>query len=194
MFFLGIFSFILFFFSDLNDVFFRKKTLRFLFPLGALLLAISVGFQAFSHKAEASAPVKIIFSLLALVFLVLTVYSLFFAIPVDDAYKKPGQKRRVCTAGMYALCRHPGVLWLSLFFICLSVSTAFPFYSAIVYIVLDILLVIFEDIVVFPQVLEGYGEYRKRVPFLIPNARSIACCLGFFYQTKKGIQPGEIPR
>ena len=47
MFFLGILSFILFFLSDLNDVFFRKNTLRFLFPLGALLLTISVGFQAF---------------------------------------------------------------------------------------------------------------------------------------------------
>ncbi|MGI5936434.1 MAG: hypothetical protein ACOX7I_06510 [Oscillospiraceae bacterium] len=88
---------------------------------------------------------------------------------------------------MYSLCRHPGVLWLSLFFICLSVFTAFSIHSAAAYIVLDILLALFEDIVVFPRLLDGYGEYRKRVPFLIPNADSIAHCLKSFKNTKKGI-------
>ena len=40
------------------------------------------------------------------------IYTLFFALPFDETYVKENQGRKVYTAGMYALCRHPGVLWL----------------------------------------------------------------------------------
>mgnify|MGYP002311056058 CR=1 FL=1 len=42
---------------------------------------------------------------------------------------------------------------------------------------LDVLLVVYEDRWVFPAVLEGYADYQREVPFLLPHARSVRNCL-----------------
>ena len=43
----------------------------------------------------------------------LFVYSLFVEIPFASAYVQKGTPSRLVTTGTYALCRHPGVLWLA---------------------------------------------------------------------------------
>jgi protein-S-isoprenylcysteine O-methyltransferase Ste14 len=176
MFFLGIPAFGLLFLADLNDLRFRDARLRLCFPAGAVLLAVSVGGQLDLSAAAQGAG---LFAALAgcLLFTALEIQALFFAFPPSEAYAATGKKRPVCDSGVYALCRHPGFWWLTLLFFCLRPAAGFPLRSALIYSLLNLALVAFEDRAVFPAVLEGYGAYRRSTPFLIPTRRSVERCL-----------------
>ena len=104
------------------------------------------------------------------------IYTLFFALPVEASYTAPGKKRPACTTGIYALCRHPGVLWFAGLYGCLWAGGGLPLWEAALFSGLNVLLVLFEDLCVFPAVLEGYDAYRRSTPFLLPNRRSIRAC------------------
>ena len=95
----------------------------------------------------------------------------------EASYARPGEKRPACTTGVYALCRHPGVLWFAGLFACLWLAAGLPLQDAAVYTILNVLLVWFEDRCVFPDLLEGYEAYRASTPFLIPNGKSIRACI-----------------
>ena len=45
--------------------------------------------------------------------------------------------------------------------------------AGMVFSVLNVLYALFQDRVTFPKTFSDYGEYRKRVPFLIPNKESV---------------------
>jgi len=103
---------------------------------------------------------------------------LFFALPAEASYAKPGEKRAACTTGVYALCRHPGVLWFAGLYLCVWLGFGLPLWEAALYSGLNVLLVLFEDRCVFPARLEGYERYQRTTPCLIPNAASIRAALG----------------
>ena len=42
----------------------------------------------------------------------------FFALPFQQTYLEEAAERRAYDRGVYALCRHPGVLWFILFYLC----------------------------------------------------------------------------
>ena len=106
----------------------------------------------------------------------LEVYTLFFALPVEASYASPGEKRPACTTGVYALCRHPGVLWFAGLYGCLALAAGLPLWEAAVLSAMNVGLVAFEDRCVFPARLEGYGAYQASTPFLVPNRASIRAC------------------
>jgi len=83
---------------------------------------------------------------------------------------------------MYALCRHPGVLWLFLGFLFLSFASgkALLYLACILWTFLDILHVFTQDVFFFPATIEGYGAYQKTTPFLIPNRKSLRKCVSDF--------------
>jgi|LSQX01.3.fsa_nt_gb protein-S-isoprenylcysteine O-methyltransferase Ste14 len=170
-------AFAFFFLGDANDVLFHRRFLRFCFPLGLLLLVI---YTVLSAVIEPSSPLPIVPRLVcgafALVFLLLTLYSLFFALPVKEAYATQGEKRSVRTGGVYALCRHPGVLFFIPLYLLLWLSAGITLLFAATAILMNILLAFYEDIFVFPKVLDGYDNYRHNTPFLIPNPTSIRSC------------------
>lgn len=171
---IGVLGFVLFALADINDAFIRAARLRLLFPLGAVLLAgASTALVFFRPVPRLAAPLAILLGCLCAVFLLLLIYSLFFALSAGQAYTMPGQPRPVNTRGVYALCRHPGVLWFIALFACLCVWPGFPVYAAAVYCGLNVLLALFEDVLIFPRILTGYLAYRRTTPFLIPNKRSI---------------------
>ena len=116
-----------------------------------------------------------VFALLA-VFAALLIYTLFFALPVEASYTRPGEKRPACTTGVYALCRHPGVLWFAGIYVCLWMAAGLPLWEAVLYSGLNVLLVAFEDRCVFPALLDGYDAYQTATPFLIPSGKSIRDC------------------
>ena len=124
----------------------------FTLPLGACLLLIS-------------------FSLL--------IYSLFVEIPFRSTYLEKGAGSKLITTGTYALARHPGVLWLGLFY--LSLALLFPsttlFLAVTAWLIMDIIYVIVQDKVFFPRMFPDYHDYQRRTPFLIPNRQSISACL-----------------
>lgn len=173
---IGIFSFALFFLGDYNDWKWGKRALKVCFPTGFLLLAAVTVLQA-GGDSGFRPVVRVVCAAAAAVFLCLLLYTLFFALPAAASYGAPGECRPAVTRGMYALCRHPGVLWFISLYFCLWPAAGLPVSAAAVYSALNLLLVVFEDGWVFPARLKGYDGYKEETPFLLPTAHSIrACC------------------
>ena len=173
---LGICAFSLFFLSDYNDWKGSWRGLRFCFPAGTLLLACVTAAGCLKGTPFFGGPLRIGLALLAALFLALLVYTLFFALPVKASYAAPGEDRPVCAAGVYALCRHPGVLWFAGLYLCLWAAFGLPLSFALLCTGLNVALVVFEDRRVFPARLSGYDDYRRTPPILQPTARSIRAC------------------
>lgn len=173
---LGLCAFALFFLSDYNDWRMGRKGLRLCFPLGAILLAAGTLLRCDGKSALSAGGLRMAAICGAAAFFALLIYTLFFAIPADASYAKPGEKRKVCTTGVYALCRHPGVLWFMGLYACLSAAAGLPAADSVVYSAANVLLIWFEDRLVFPALMEGYDAYREKTPFLLPNGRSIRDC------------------
>ena len=104
------------------------------------------------------------------VFLVLLFYSLFVEIPLKGTFENRDE-RKVYTSGTYGLNRHPGFLWFALFQICLMIlfrrTEVYLFSSISVF--FNFILILAEDLWLFPRIFTDYGEYRKKVPFLVPD-------------------------
>lgn len=173
---MGLGAFVLFFLSDYNDWRLSRRELSGCFPAGGALLAAGTALEIRRGAPFVSGWLRWPLAGLAALFAALLIYTLFFALPVDASYTRPGEKRPACTTGVYALCRHPGVLWFTGLYICLWLALGLPLWEAAVYSGLNVLLVVFEDRCVFPARLEGYGAYQAATPFLLPNRRSIRAC------------------
>lgn len=173
---LGLGAFALFFISDYNDWRLSRRELKLCFPAGALLLMVGTFLEARGGSPIVSGWMRSALFVLAALFFALLVYTLFFALPVKASYARPGAKRPACTTGIYALCRHPGVLWFAGLYGCLWAACGVPLWEAALYGGLNVLLVIFEDRCVFPARLEGYGAYQAATPFLLPSAQSVRDC------------------
>lgn len=169
-------AFALFFLGDWNDWRGRRPALRLCFPAGFAALTVSAVLSIGRAKPFTDAVLRVLAGLVALTSLALLVYTLFFAIPAGDAYVRQGEKRPACTTGVYALCRHPGVWWLLFLYLGLWGSAGVPPVTGLAVTALNVLLVLFEDRLVFPARLSGYGPYRRATPFLIPNLASVRAC------------------
>ena len=80
------------------------------------------------------------------------IYALFCS-PFETTYVKESRYREACTEGMYALCRHPGVLWFGGFYLCAGAlwkSTEGTVFAAAV-VALNVLYVHFQDVYSFPR-------------------------------------------
>ena len=113
----------------------------------------------------------------ALLFALLLIYVLFFALPFSDTYVTEGH-RCVCRSGVYALCRHPG-FWMMLFsFVCLvlAIQRIQLLYVALLCNGGNLLYILFQDIVSFPRQFDDYEQYKKEVPFLMITGSSVRQC------------------
>lgn len=173
---LGVCAFVLFFVNDYNDWKWGKPGLKACFPVGGLLLAAATVLGVSQGKAPVTGWAAAALAALGGLFLVLLVYTLFFALPAEASYARPGEDRPVVAGGIYALCRHPGVLWFAGLYFCLWACAGLSLGEAALYCGLNVLLVVFEDYCVFPGRLAGYDAYRRTTPFLLPNRRSLCAC------------------
>lgn len=174
----GAAAFVLFVLYDINSVVWKKKNLRSLFSLGVLLLLAATGvclLREYECSRLARNPAVWLYLIPGAVSFGLMVYSLFFALPFTETYVHVPGKAVVCDRGMYALCRHPGVLWFCFgyLFLALAWGTGLIWGMGIVYSLLNVGYVILQDRWTFPRTFEDYEGYRKRVPFLIPTAGSL---------------------
>lgn len=170
-------AFILFFLSDYNDWKLNRHFFKVCFPAAAVLLSVGTVLEIRAGIPSASGWLRGLTAVLGAGFLLLLAYTLFFALPLEASYARPGEQRQACTTGVYALCRHPGVLWFTGLYVCLWAGWGLPLWEAVCCIGLNILLVIFEDRCVFPAMVAGYGAYQASTPFLLPSRQSIrACC------------------
>ncbi|WP_125140218.1 methyltransferase family protein [Clostridium transplantifaecale] len=178
---LGSLCFLLFIIYDLNQIHKNYKAVRPLFAAGCItlcVLTVIVSVTACESDYQVSLPAVAVFFLLAGVQLFLLIYTLFFAVPFQEAYVA-GSKQKICTTGVYALCRHPGALFLAGFYLFLSLGLGKPFLllTGTAYTGMNLLYILFQDIYSFPRLFEGYDAYRKNTPFLIPNAASLKKCI-----------------
>jgi protein-S-isoprenylcysteine O-methyltransferase Ste14 len=118
---------------------------------------------------------RLLWGSMALISFLLMFYTLFFSLPFTETYIKLNKNNNVVDTGMYSLCRHPGVLWFAFFFLFLWLASGktIMMWAGIIWTGLNILLVYIEDTIIFPKELIGYNEYKKRVPFILPNYRTI---------------------
>lgn len=72
--------------------------------------------------------------------------------------------------GTYGICRHPGFLWFFLLLASLYLIHRSRLYLVLsgYMVLLNFILIIFEDRFMFPRIFRNYSEYSERVPFLVP--------------------------
>ena len=159
----------------------------------AVIAAVEAAGYGASVKGAASAPAPAQSDPLAdhetpalkrrllssLVFLALEIYTLFFALPFSDTYVQQSQGRLAYTEGVYALCRHPGVLWFAGGYLCLAgaMGSGRLWGFCLLMSGLDVAYVVLQDLWTFPRTFDNYPEYRSLAPFLIPNPASLRRCI-----------------
>lgn len=172
----GAFSFLLFLIYDINGATANLPALRPLFAVGLLLLGGTSAGIIYHSRGHAHMLSPVFFAI-AIAFLALLMYSLFFALPPKNTYIDG--KPKLCTSGMYALCRHPGVLWLILMYAAVfcALPSNLTLAGGVLFSVLDVIYAVFQDLWTFPRLFPEYGEYRRCVPFLLPTPKSIKTAL-----------------
>ncbi len=190
--FIGFLAFLLFLLYDINSIIFRNKLLKSCFFLGIVLLAAATAGIVISCVNEMRIDLlrTTLFGFPAIIFFIFLIYTLFFAIPFQSTYIETDHAGKVCRTGVYALCRHPGVLWFAGFYITLGFALNIPLLkaAAAVFSLLNVIYIIIQDRWTFVKSFEDYEQYRTETPFLIPNYNSIKRCI----KTLKGEEDTKI--
>ena len=187
----GTIAFILFIIYDLEQAGavshrFHKITKTFFTAGSVLLAAVTVSLFWKTCVSGMNWEGKMIFFLLlAVLFLGLLIYTLFFALPFEETYVVQ-DAHKTYDKKMYALCRHPGVLWFAGFYFCLwlAFGTKPLLVMAVWFSFLNFCYIVLQDCYTFPKVFSDYEEYQKRVPFLIPNGKSLKRCIDTFKESR----------
>lgn len=115
--------------------------------------------------------------------LALLVHSVFFTLHSNGSSGLPansGEKYPLVCTGVYALCRHPGVLWLCgvyLFLWCACGGIHWLAATAL-FTAADAAYAYWQDRIIFPMSIENYAHYQQETPFLLPTPGSVRRFLG----------------
>lgn len=173
---IGCFAFLLMMLYDINQIGRQWKAGKYLFVIGCFLLVTVtiLLIQRNSTHIVSAGWIQWISLLLSLLFLILLIYTLFFALPFNTTYVKQ-EHLQVYDQGIYALCRHPGVLWFSLcyLFLALAFSSYGMGLAGVIFSFMNFLYAYLQDKLIFPRTLKGYGKYQQNVPFLLPTCSSL---------------------
>jgi protein-S-isoprenylcysteine O-methyltransferase Ste14 len=186
---------ILFFFekASLKKVRFLKQAV---FVAGNALVCISVLLSCFkSEYIDIPFFAHIAGWILASVFLVLLMYSLFFEIPFKKTYMKAGTGDVLVTTGTYALVRHPGVLWLTVFLggLLLITGARMLLFTIPVIVSMDVVYVVIQEKYYFVKIFgEEYREYQKSVPMLFQSVPSIKRCVSTFLSGRQPVSSATL--
>lgn len=180
---LGTGAFILFFIYDVNSFTKKNPFLHRFFCVGMLMLLASAGIDVFSAAKNGGFSGAFDFVLLffGILNLAALIYCLFFALPFEKTYVLQDE-HKVYDRGVYALCRHPGILFFFGTYLFAGIA-ALPekmLFNGMLFSFLNFLYALFQDRVTFPKTFSDYEQYRERAPFLLPNAKSIARALKTF--------------
>ena len=180
---LGVCSFLiayLFDFVSLKKIFLAKLVLGSASGLLGIYSLFMVCFQA--ERFALSMYLSYLGWFLLFVSGFLLFYSLFWEIPFKKTYLIEGVGDKLIKTGTYALVRHPGVIWYTLFLIALLLifKSRLLLIALPIWVFMDILYVFIEDKFYFPKMFAGYEEYKKETPMLIPNRKSFISFLTSF--------------
>ncbi len=159
---------------DLFQVTGKERLSWLLSLIGYGMVSASVLLPLLSLRPSAT-PLPERFALIAFAaaaFLLL-IYSVLFEIPL--ALKRSGRlatkPRKVVSVGFYAVVRHPGFLWftLGLLALVLLYRRGGLIQIAAGLVLFDFILILIEDLILFPRIFTDYGAYKERVPFILPR-------------------------
>lgn len=174
---LGAISFVIYFFFDIytlrNEI---KKKMIFGISGIFLLLFSTYKIIVSSEKVTYFSPtMRLISGILFIASLLLLIYSLFLEIPFSKTYGKSEHNTELVDTGTYALCRHPGVLWLGLvfFFLYFMTGVYLVIYAGVTWSLINVIYVILQERFIFIKMFPSYKEYIKTTPMLVPNIQSI---------------------
>lgn len=172
---MGVLAFGVMALADWLDVVKKAKGAGGVFGAGCLMLGgASLGLLGTPPAKQRPEP---LFWILAVLMLALLLYTVFGA--VDCGPARADGLRPLVSTGVYALCRHPGVLWLSgmYFWVWCARDQKAWLLAWLLFSGADILYVFWQDRWLFPLSIQNYREYQKSTPFLVPNPGSIRRCL-----------------
>lgn len=176
---LGVLGFLCYFLYDVNSVGRIAGWMNRLFMIGTILIVVATSVLFWKRRSVLfQTPMDLLWMAGGVFFLYLLIYTLFFALPFDETYVKESRYRKAYTEGVYALCRHPGVLWFAgmYLFAALLWKSLEGLIFFVVMVILNIFYIIFQDYYSFPKTFSNYREYQRSTPFLIPNRKSIQQC------------------
>lgn len=135
------------------------------FLLGVLLLLFSCLMAGLERTVAAGWKLWLGIGLLAVGLLS---YARALGVAAEKNYISDGACRPVSRSWPYDRMRHPGV-W-SFLFCSLGYAVIYPdcWKMALWFAFLNLLYTWLQDRFFFPVYLEGYEEYRKEVPYLLP--------------------------
>ena len=173
---LGITAFALYILYDINSFTRKLRFVHAFFLLGTVLLGIATALDMWqAWKAGAfSGALDTVLMIGAVLFFAALIYSLFFALPFKETYTEQEGNDRVYSGGVYALCRHPGILCFFGMYLLLGLA-ALPtgmIVNCLIFSALDLGYAWFQDRITFPKTFCDYTDYQKNVPFLISTKAS----------------------
>ena len=174
---LGCIAFGFLYLFDINKVVSFNKIFNVNFLFGCVILAYATLYLLKADYAGfiLAMPIRVISLLLAAVAFIFMLYALFISLPFKKTYLKTYVSSEVIDHGMYALCRHPGVIWFFFFYLFLFLYTGKweMLWACLLWTLMDVIHVWIQDRWFLPAILKGYHNYQKKTPFLIPNIDSI---------------------
>lgn len=178
---LGCAGFVLFFVYDINSITRQNRILGCSFFAGCALIVLSTALSVYRAAVSGITlqPADIVLIGMGILSFACMIYCLFFALPFEETYVDPENGRSVYDKGVYAMCRHPGVIFFFLMylFIGLALLPSDLLICGMVFSLLNLLYAAFQDCVAFPKTFYNYADYKKYVPFIIPNIKSIRLAL-----------------
>lgn len=187
---LGALAFGLMVLSDYGQVIRGRQGAGMLFPLGGgLLIAATAALLVRRWRAVPPGPGSLFWFAGSALMLLLLLYTLFFALPAGGSSAATAQKdelRPLVDTGVFALCRHPGVLFLGGFYACLwgALGGAALGLAFVVFTLLDAAYAAWQGEAVFPRSIRDYAAYRAVTPRFIPTPGSLRRCL-YTLRTRK---------
>lgn len=177
-FWLGVGAFALYLIYDINSFTWKHKAPGTFFLAGTFCLATATmwDLQEAWYAGALSGTGDVLLLTGALACFVALIYTLFFALPFRETYVEQSHKRRVYSGGVYALCRHPGILcfWGTYLLLGLAALPSVMIGRCLLFSGLDLAYAWFQDRITFPRIFCDYSDYQKQVPFLIPTKTSIS--------------------
>lgn len=167
----------------------KRRCAGLLFLTGCAMLIFATLRLLLETGVKRTGGVCGVFTVMAFASVLLLLYSVFWAVRPGPKERMacPADKQPLISRGMYALCRHPGVLWLGAFygFMAIARGSLSWLLAFLLFTGGDTLYVLYQDRRIFPHTIDHYAEYQKHTPFLIPTASSMKEALAAFGQRER---------
>lgn len=173
--FIGAIGFVLLLVFDIFSLH-QKNYWKYLFGISGFLMIFLSSIlivMHYSYFLEIKNVYRFMSLIFSLAFLILLIYSVF--IEVGKNTYQVENKPKLVTSGTYALSRHPGVLWMLLFYIfgALFFQNLLAIYAALIWTFVNIIYVSIQERFIFHKLFDNYDKYRKSTPMILPTIESI---------------------